>query len=130
VVAGLIGLASGWLLGALGINPVVKRIWTPSFTLWSGGWCFLITAGAYWLIDVRGVRRWAFPLVVIGMNSIAAYCLTELGSRFIGGNLATNFGAILRATGAYQPFVQGVGVCLTLWLIVYWMYKRRLFLRI
>ena len=132
VAAGLIGLASGGLLGALGISPVVKRIWTPSFTLWSGGLCFLILAGAFWLIDVRGRRRWAFPLVVIGMNSIAAYCLYELSARFIGASLTTHLGqAAFRAAGAaYLPFLHGLAVVLVLWLILYWMYKRRIFLRI
>jgi len=132
VAAGLIGLASGWLLGALGICPVVKRIWTPSFTLWSGGLCFLILAGAYWVIDLRGMRRWAFPLVVIGMNSIAAYCLYELSARFIGESLTTHLGqAAFRAAGApYLPFLHGLAVVLVLWLILYWMYERRIFLRI
>ena len=70
-----VALASGWLLGALGICPVVKRIWTPSCVLFSGGWCFLFTAFFYGVMDVRGRVRWAFPLVVLGMNSIAAYCM-------------------------------------------------------
>ena len=131
-VAGLVGVASGWLLGALGLCPVVKRIWTPSFTLWSGGVCFLILAGAYYLVDVLGHRRWAFPLVVIGMNSIAAYCLYELTARFIGANLLTHLGErTFRVAGdPYLPFVQGLAVVLVMWLILYWMYRRRIFLRI
>ena len=131
-VAGLVGLGSGWLLGALGICPVVKRIWTPSFTLWSGGWCFLILAGAYALVDVRGHRRWAFPLVVIGMNSIAAYCLNEVGARFVRASLETHLGeAPFRIAGdPYLPFLEGMAVVLVLWLILFWMYRRRIFLRI
>jgi predicted acyltransferase len=131
-VAGLAGVASGWLLGALGLCPVVKRIWTPSFTLWSGGVCFLILAGAYYVVDVLGHRRWALPLVVIGMNSIAAYCLYELTARFIGANLLTHLGErTFRVAGdPYLPFVQGLAVVLVMWLILYWMYRRRIFLRI
>ena len=83
VVAGVVGLASGWLIGAVGVCPVVKRIWTPSFTLWSGGWCFLFLAAFYFVMDVRGHQRWAFPLLVLGMNSIAAYCADWLWKRFI-----------------------------------------------
>ena len=131
-VAGVVGLASGWLLGALGICPVVKRIWTPSFTLWSGGACFLIVAALYEVIDVRGWRRWAFPLVVVGMNSIAAYCMTELWPRFIEGSLDTHLGhGLFRMFGdAYAPFLQGAAVMLVLWLILFWMYRRRIFLRV
>ena len=131
-VAGFAGVASGWLLGALGLCPVVKRIWTPSFTLWSGGVCFLILAGAYYVVDVLGHRRWALPLVVIGMNSIAAYCLYELTARFIAASLRTHLGErTFRVAGdPYLPFVQGLAVVLVMWLILYWMYRRRIFLRI
>src|SRR6202007_1246228 len=52
VIAGVIGLTSGWVLGALGVCPVVKSIWTPSWVLFSGGWCFLFLAVAYILIDI------------------------------------------------------------------------------
>jgi heparan-alpha-glucosaminide N-acetyltransferase len=130
--AGLVLVGSGWLLGALGICPVVKRIWTPSFTLWSGGVCFLILAGAYEVVDRLGHRRWAFPLVVIGMNSIAAYCLYELGARFVGTSLKTHFSedAFRVAGEPYLPFVHGLAVVVVLWLILFWMYRRRLFLRI
>lgn len=132
LTAGLIGVASGWLLGALGICPVVKRIWTPSFTLWSGGLCFLILAGAYHWLDVLGHRRWAFPLIVIGMNSIAAYCLYELFAGPIGANLKIHLGdRAFRVLGdAYLPFLHGVAIVLVLWLILFWMYRRRIFLRI
>jgi len=131
-LAGLGGVASGWLLGALGLCPVVKRIWTPSFTLWSGGVCLLLLAGAYALVDVYGHRRWAFPLVVIGMNSIAAYCIYELTARFIAASLRTHLGdATFRVAGdPYLPFVQGLAVVLVMWLILFWMYRRRIFLRI
>jgi predicted acyltransferase len=132
LAAGLIGLLTGWLLGALGICPVVKRIWTPSFTLWSGGWCFLILGGAYQVIDALGYRRWAFPLIVIGMNSIAAYCLFEVGARFVGKSLDTHLGDRVFAFlgDAYLPFLRGVAVVLVLWLVLFWMYRRRIFLRI
>jgi predicted acyltransferase len=131
-IAGALALASGWLLGALGLCPVVKRIWTPSFTLFSGGLCFLILAGAYQLIDVLGRRRWAFPLVVIGTNSIAAYCLYELFARALAEDLKRHLGAAaFRSFGdAYAPFLLGAAVVLVLWLILFWMYRRRIFLRI
>ena len=87
-----IGLAAGWGLGELGICPVVKRIWTPSWVLFSGGWCFLFLAGFYAVLDVLGVRFWAFPLRVIGMNSIAAYCMADLFEGFIAKNLTTHLG--------------------------------------
>ncbi|HKS37654.1 MAG TPA: DUF5009 domain-containing protein [Verrucomicrobiae bacterium] len=132
VASGIIGLASGALLGALGICPVVKRIWTPSWTLFSGGWCFLLLAGFYIVIDVIGLKRWAFPLVVIGMNSIAAYCIAHLFDGFIIKNLKTHLGQdAFRFLGdACEPLVHGAAVLFVFWLILYWMYRRKLFLRI
>jgi heparan-alpha-glucosaminide N-acetyltransferase len=132
IVAGGVSLASGWALGEYGVCPVVKRIWTPSWVLFSGGWCFLLMAAWYLALDVIGPRQWAFPLVVIGMNSIAAYCLSHLIEAFIVKSLKTHLGAeLFRAFGpAYQSTVQGAAVLLVLWLILFWMYRRRIFLRV
>jgi heparan-alpha-glucosaminide N-acetyltransferase len=132
VLAGVAGLASGWLIGALGICPVVKRIWTPSFTLWSGGWCFLFLAGFHFVLDVRGRQRWAFPLVILGMNSIAAYCASWLWPEFISEALVRHLGSgpFLAFGPAYEPFLLGAVTLLILWLILLWMYRRRIFLRI
>jgi heparan-alpha-glucosaminide N-acetyltransferase len=132
LAAGLAGLASGWLLGAMGICPVVKRIWTPSFTMWSGGWCFLLLAAFYVVIDVLGHRRGAFPLIVIGTNSIAAYLMSWLFMRFIETSLVTHLGeGFFRALGdAYAPLLLGILALGVVWLMLYWMYRRKIFLRI
>ncbi|MBX6312032.1 MAG: DUF5009 domain-containing protein [Isosphaeraceae bacterium] len=130
--AGIVGLLAGSALGALGVCPVVKRIWTPSWVLFSGGWCFLLLAAAYGVIDLLGWRAWAFPLVVIGMNSIAAYCMSGLFKRFIAENLKVHLGrdAFQVFGPAYEPLLLGAAVLLVLWLILYGMYRRRVFLRI
>ena len=82
VIAGVIAIAASFALHFLGLCPIVKRIWTPSWTLFSGGVCFLFVAAFCWVIEVKGWKRWSFPLVVIGMNSIAAYCIAHLFERF------------------------------------------------
>jgi len=132
LVAGAVGLAAGWLLDATGVCPSVKRIWTPSWTLFSGGWCFLLLAAFYAVVDLAGWRKPAFWLIVIGMNSIAAYMIAHLFEDFIRSSLRTHLGAgTFEAFGvAYEPFVMGSAILLGYWLILYWMYKRKLFLRI
>ena len=132
LVAGAIGLVTGWGLGELGVCPVVKRIWTPSWVLFSGGWCFLFLAGFYAIIDLLGVRFWALPLQVIGMNSIAAYCMAGLFESFFQKNLYTHLGhGPFRVLGEpYEPLLHGTAVLLILWLILLWMYRRKIFLRI
>jgi heparan-alpha-glucosaminide N-acetyltransferase len=132
VSVGLISLTVGWLLGALGICPVVKRLWTPTWVLFSGGWCFLLLAAFYGVVDLCGWKRWTFPLVVIGMNSIAAYCIAHLFQAFVARSLQTHLGySFFRLAGApYEPFLLGGAVLLVYWLILYWMYRRKVFLRI
>ncbi|QNI34755.1 DUF5009 domain-containing protein [Alloacidobacterium dinghuense] len=132
VLVGLALMAAALLLHVTGICPIVKRIWTPSWTLFSGGVCFLFLASFSWLIDVKGYRRWAFPLVVVGMNSIAAYLIAHLWEDFIIENLHINLGsAPFRIFGTgLEPFMLGVTVMLIYWLTLYWMYRRKLFLRI
>jgi heparan-alpha-glucosaminide N-acetyltransferase len=132
LIAGMLLIAAGLLLHFAGICPIVKRIWTPSWTLFSGGICFFFLAAFSWIIDVKGYRRWAFPLVVVGMNSIAAYLMDHLWQDFIITNLHTNLGhQLFQIFGlGLEPLMLGIFVMLTYWLILYWMYRRRLFLRI
>ncbi len=119
-------------LDATGVCPIVKRIWTPAWVLFSGGWCFVTMAALYAVMDVKGWKRWAFPLVVVGMNSIAAYCLDWLAAEWVGETLVRHFGsAPFRAFGEpYEPFLLGAATLLVLWLILFWMSRRRVFLRI
>ncbi len=132
IVAGAVALASGWLLGALGVCPVVKRIWTPSWTLFSGGWCLLLMAAFYLVVDVWERRAWAFPLIVIGLNSIAAYCMDHLFAGFIRSTLTTHFGkdTFLVLGKLYEPLLLGSATLLVLWLFLFWMHRRKIFLRI
>ena len=131
-VAGIIGLTAGWLLDTMGLCPVVKRIWTPAWVLFSGGWAFLILAGFYLLLDVWQRRGWGFPLMVVGMNSIAAYLIAHLFEGFISQALPRHLGHgwFTFAGQPYAPLLRGAGVLLVEWLILWWMYRRKIFLRI
>ncbi len=77
------------------------------------------------MIDVKGYRRWAFPLVVVGMNSIAAYLIAHLWEDFIISSLHINLGhQVFQVFGAgLEPLVLGIAVMLIYWLILYWMYR-------
>src|SRR5580693_8578856 len=112
LIAAAAGIALGLLLHFTGVCPIVKRIWTPAWTLFSGGICFLFMAAFSWLIEYRGYRKWAFPLVVIGMNSIAAYLIAHLWEDFIpsafGTNLGPHFFDVLGT--AYAPLLEGIAI--------------------
>jgi predicted acyltransferase len=132
LIAGALLAIAGLALHFTGICPIVKRIWTPAWTLFSGGICFLFLAVFSWIIDAKGYRKWASPLVVVGMNSIAAYLIAHLWEDFIVNNLHINLGyQIFRVFGAgLEPLMLGTAVMLIYWLILYWMYRKKLFLRI
>jgi heparan-alpha-glucosaminide N-acetyltransferase len=128
IVAGGICLAGGWYLGDT-VCPIVKRIWTPSWAVYSAGWTFLMLAGFYSLIDMAGYRGWAFPLVVVGMNSIAMYCMSMTMKGWIRGTLRTHIGQHI-FDGPYGPMVAAASVLAFLWLVCYWLYRQRIFIRI
>jgi predicted acyltransferase len=109
--------------------PIVKRIWTPSWAVFSTGWTLLMLAGFFWVIDIWGWRRWAFPLVVVGMNSIAMYCMAQLMKGWVRGTLKTHIGQNI-FTGTYGPMIDAFAVLLVLWLVCLWMYRKKIFVRI
>lgn len=132
LLTGVACIAGGLLLHFTGICPVVKRIWTPGWTLFSGGICFLFLCGFSWIIDTKGKRRWAFPLIVVGLNSIAAYLIAHLFEDFIRSSFATHLSPrIFEIFGnPLEPLLRGAAVLLIFWLLLLWMYRRKLFLRI
>ncbi|MBM3859351.1 MAG: DUF5009 domain-containing protein [Verrucomicrobia bacterium] len=128
LLAGAACLALGWV-ASLTICPMIKRIWTPSFALWSAGWTLWLLAAFYAVIDAVGLKRWSFPLVVVGMNSIAIYLMAQLWPGWIKSFLKIHITAKCY-TGPYGPMWEQTGVLLVLWLICWWLYRQRVFLRI
>ncbi|MBA3313193.1 MAG: DUF5009 domain-containing protein [Planctomycetaceae bacterium] len=122
----------GIALDVTGVCPIVKRIWTPSWTLFSGGWCFLAMALLYGIMDVADFKAWAFPLVVVGVNSIVAYCMEWVAVAFVSNALIRHLGpSPFEAFGkAYEPFVLGASILAVLWLVLYWMHRHRIYVRI
>ena len=132
LIAGVIGIFFGWLIARLGICPLVKRIWTPGWVLFSTGWVVLMLAGFVAVIDALGRKRWAFPLVVVGLNPITFYCLWQLSSSFIKERIRTHLGQeVFTIFGeVWAPAMERGAVLLALWLLVWWMYRQKIFVRI
>ena len=132
LIAGAVCVASGVALDVSGLCPMVKSLWTPSWVLFSGGMCFVLIAALHWLVDLRGYRRAAFVLTVIGANSIAAYLLHHLYRAVSWGALRRLFGEapFLVFGPAYQPILYGLSVMLLLWLVLYALHRAGWHLRI
>ena len=131
----LIKLGAGMALSfALGFAlrpwvPFIKQLCTASFILYSLGWVVLMLIGFYWLVEVENYRKWAFPLLVVGMNSIFIYSVSMV-----------LFGWLDRATGVFTfhytfigklaPVMQASTVLLLMWYMCYWLYKRKIFFKV
>jgi len=111
------------------ICPIVKRIWTPTWVLYSTAWTLWLLAGFYWIIDVKGWKAWAFPLTVVGMNSIAMYCMAQLIKPWISQTLRTHICQKMFETDIGKVG-EHAGRLLVLWLICFWLYRRKIFVKV
>jgi predicted acyltransferase len=108
--------------------PIIKHIWTSSFVVYSGGLCFLLLALFYLVIDVWGLKKWSFGFVVIGTNAIAVYMATHLISfRNIGGVFVDG---LEKYAGNWFAFIRAVAALAVVWLILWWMYRKKSFIKI
>jgi predicted acyltransferase len=135
--------------------PAVKRIWTPTWTLYSTGWTLWMLAAFYWIVDVVQWRRWSFPLVVVGMNSIAIYVAAQLikgwckqtakihlstldaiwhdsiAPLFPADSSLRNFGIVpWLFDDTWGELRLSIVVLAMLWLMCYWLYRQKVFIKI
>lgn len=128
VLAGIACLAAGVAMHYT-LCPIVKSVWTPSWALFSAGWVLLTLAAFFWVIDVKRLRRWSLPLVVVGMNAIAVYCLANLLDYWIYKVWEKSLGPAFTAV-PYAPMWQSLAMVATLWAVAATLYRRRIFVRI
>jgi predicted acyltransferase len=123
LVGGVLCLGLGYLWGQA--FPIIKHVWTSSYVLWAGGWCLLLLAAFYWVIDVRGYSRWAFFFIIIGLNAILVYFGQQVVdfdgiSRFFLSGVIANAGAL---GSVFLP----LGALGAKWLGLWFLYRRRIF---
>ncbi len=128
LIAGLVMLGLGWLWNP--IFPVNKKLWTSSFVLYATGWSLLHLTVFYLLVDLWGLKKIFFPFVLIGMNPITIYFvahrLVSFGdiSEFLFGGLAS-----LGSEPVHALIYRG-GIVLTEILFLYFLYRKKIFLRV
>ena len=129
---GLASIALGLVLDLTGVCPIVKRIWTPSWVLYSGGWVTILLVGFVAVIEGKGWKSWAYPLIVAGLNPITLYCLWQLSGGFVRENLKRHLGpGLFEVFGtAWAPALERGSVLLVYWLILNAMFRNRIFIRI
>ena len=109
--------------------PLNKHLWTSSFILLTAGMAFLFLALFYWTIDVLGYRKWAFFFKVIGMNSLVIY----LGTRFIDFDHSSKLlfgGWYMHVAEKWQPACNALGALILVWLLLYFLYRKKIFIKV
>ena len=125
----LLGLLLAFGCGSWSI-PVYKGIWSSSFVLVAGGVSAGLLSLFYWIVDVKGWRRWGFFFKVIGMNAITIYILARTVLNY-GFLKAYFFGGISQHLSApVAEFVSQVGLIALGWTLLHYLYKKNIFLRV
>jgi len=129
-IAGLIGVVAGYALDP--ITPIIKRICTSSFVIVSGGWCLLALAFSYWLIDVKRVQQWSKFFVYVGMNSLFIYLFTNTGGSDWLEKIIKPFtmGLFGWSGDLSAKIITSLVLWWLLWYLCYWLYQRRIFLKL
>ena len=126
-LAGVAGLGLGYLWGFS--LPMIKRVlWTSSYVTFACGWSMLLLGTFYWVIDVKGYRKWAFFFIVIGMNAITIYFLQQIVDFNEIANLL--FKGIAEHAGILMPLVLAAGVVALKWLFLWFLYRHKMFFKL
>jgi predicted acyltransferase len=132
VAAGIAGVTLGYAWNA--VFPINKALWTSSYVLFTAGAACLLLAVCYWIVDVRGWRGWTTPFVILGSNAIALYVASglladTLGITGAGRSIYVNVFAPLAAP-KNASLLYALANLAILFVLLAWMYRRRIFLRV
>jgi len=119
----------GWCVSALGVCPINKALWSPTFVLVAGGWSCLAFGVFYWIIDVQGWRSWAFLLRIVGLNAITIY----LAPRLISFGMARDFlfaGVAKLLPNPWAVVFNDMTFVAMCWLFLYFLYRKNVFLKV
>ena len=127
-VAGLLLVLAGWLWGL--VFPINKNLWTGSFVLYTGGWSLLLLALFYFIIDVKQIKAWCMPFVWLGCNSILIYMAAHGVVNFLSTSEFVFGGIIKQVSPQWSEALLWTGVALIQFAALYFLYKRKLFLKL
>ena len=125
IIAGIVTLVAGWVWGQFFF--ISRNVWTSSFVLYTTGWSLLLFALFYWIIDVKGNKKWTYILVVIGMNAITIW----VGQRLIDFEFTSEalFLGLTKYLGIITPIFLTFTVLMVKWLFLWFLYKQKIFLK-
>ena len=130
LLTGLAGVIFGYALNP--ITPIIKRICTSSFVIVSGGWSILALVFSYWLIDVKKIQKWTRFFAIVGMNPLFIYLFAHIGGAKLINKIVKPFtmGLFSWLGELSAEIITALVVWFLLWYICYWLYKRKIFIKI
>lgn len=130
LIIGVIGVIVGYSMSP--VIPIIKRICTSSFVIVSGGWCFIALALSYWLIDVLNFRKFPVFFAIVGMNPLFIYMFAHMGGDRYLYDIAKPFTNALFSwsSSLAQHIATSIVVWAMLWYICYFLYKRKIFIKL
>lgn len=127
-IAGISGIALGLMLSP--IIPIIKRIWTASFTLYSAGFVILGLLLVYWAVEVKKWTRWTHVAVVVGMNSIFAYIIFQLARGSVEDAVMAFIRPLVEALGPWGSVLHSLLSLAIIWYVLRFFFKRRIFFKV
>jgi len=127
IILGAVGIISGLIWNS--IFPINKHLWSSSFIMLTSGMAFILLAVFYWVIDVKGYKRWSFFFRVIGMNSLVIY----LAVRFVDFNASSKLlfeGFYKYAPENWHEVYNALGGFVLVWLFLYFLYRNKIFVKV
>lgn len=125
--AGLLALGAAW--GMSHWVPIIKKIWTPSMAIWAAGWSALLLGAVYWLVDIKGWIKGLGWLKIYGMNCIFAYVVAHVVN-FRSVVCSFIFGVEQYVSKGWFDYLVRVGSIVIVFLLLYWLYRNRKFIRV
>jgi predicted acyltransferase len=134
ITTGITGIMLGYGMDVAGLSPINKHICTSSFVIVSGGICLVTFAILYWLIDIKGYKRWTLIFTVVGMNPIFIYIFSStIGRKWLNSFLAIFVESSLGKVTDITVIIDGISALLTIafeWYLCYWLYKKKILIKI
>jgi len=140
-VLGALLIIFGWGWGF--VFPINKQLWTSSYVLYTSGIATVVLAGLIWLVDVKGLKTWTKPFVIFGANAIFLYAASGIWAKILlqisfelDGKMISGYGYLYQTV--FQPFAGDLNGSFLFalfhvfmfWLILAWMYRKKLFIKI
>jgi predicted acyltransferase len=130
LITGLAGVIIGYSMNPF--IPIIKRLCTSSFIIVSGGWCLIAMGFSYWLIDVMNFRKLALFFAIVGMNPIFIYLFSNLGGKQLLIRMVKPFTYRLFSWSSEIAvnMITIIVVAAMVWYICFFLYKRKIFIRL